>query len=167
MGRVRLSSARLFVELEMELEEPSWCAPRPLMLTSGRFRPKRAMPALGELSICFDDTSMEISVRLAEAASGLRPPDNSMRLMPVFGERGLEDSEGEDLEEWSELRELRSKLRWLDEVEERRGLVVRRDSGEGCVDESASSTSNDRFSAGKKNIVSQLTESTVSLWEQI
>ena len=34
-------------------------------------------------------------------------------------------------------------------MDERRGLVVRRDNGEGCVDESASSTSNDRFSAGK------------------
>lgn len=92
----------------MELEEPSWLVPRLLRLTSGRFRPKRAMPALGELSICFEETSMEISVRRADAASGLRPPDNSIRLMPVFGERGLEDSEGEDLEEWSELRELRS-----------------------------------------------------------
>lgn len=90
LGRDRLSSARLFVELELEM------ALRPI---SGRFRPKRAMPALGELSICFEETSMEISVRRADAASGLRPPDNSMRLMPVFGERGLEDSEGEDLEE--------------------------------------------------------------------
>lgn len=45
-------------------------------------------------------------------------------------------------------------------MEERRALVVRRDSGEGCVDESASSTSNDRFSA-VKNIefrVSQVPE---------
>lgn len=109
LGRVRLSSARLLAALELELEEPSWCVPRaPVRLTSGRFRPNRAIPALGELSICFDDTSMEISVRLAEAASGLRPPENSMRLMPVFGERGFEDSEGDDLEEWSELRELRS-----------------------------------------------------------
>lgn len=108
LGRVRLSSARLLAELEMELEEPSWLVLRPLRLTSGRFRPKRAMPALGELSICFEDTSMEISVRRADAASGLRPPDNSMRRMPVFGERGLEDSEGEDREERSELRELRS-----------------------------------------------------------
>lgn len=66
------------------------------------------MPALGELSICFEDTSMEISVRRADATSGLRPPDNSMRLMPVFGERGLEESEGEGREERSELRELRS-----------------------------------------------------------
>lgn len=108
-GRVRLSSARRFAEAETELEAASWCAaPRPLRPTSGRFRPKRAMPALGELSICFEDTSMEISVRRADAASGLRPPDNSMRLMPVFGERGLEDSEGEDREEWSEFRELRS-----------------------------------------------------------
>lgn len=108
LGRVRLSSARLFVEPETELEAASWCVPRPLRLTSGRFRPKRAMPGLGELSICFEDTSMEISVRRADAASGLRPADKSMRLMPVFGERGLEDSEGEDLEEWSEFLELRS-----------------------------------------------------------
>lgn len=51
---------------------------------------------------------MDISVRRDEAASGLRP-GNSTRLMPAFGERGLEDSEGEDLvEEKSELRELRS-----------------------------------------------------------
>lgn len=79
-----------------------------LKLTSGRLRPKRAMPALGELSICLEDTSMDISVRRDEAASGLRP-GNSTRLMPAFGERGLEDSEGEDLvEEKSELRELRS-----------------------------------------------------------
>lgn len=42
---------------------------------------------------------MDISVRRDDAVSGLRPPDNSMRLMPAFGERGLEDSEGEDLEE--------------------------------------------------------------------
>lgn len=33
-------------------------------------------------------------------------------------------------------------------MEERRGLVVRRDRGDGCVDESVSSTSNDRFSVG-------------------
>lgn len=33
-------------------------------------------------------------------------------------------------------------------MDERRGLVVRRDSGEGCVDGSVSSTSNDRFSVG-------------------
>lgn len=72
---------------------------RLLRLTSGRLRPKRAMPALGELSICLEETSMEISVRREEAMSGLRPPDNSMRLIPDFGERGLEDSEGEDLEE--------------------------------------------------------------------
>lgn len=97
--RVMLSSARLFVELEMELEELSRGVLRLLRLTSGRLRPKRAMPALGELSICLEETSMEISVRRDEAMSGLRPPDNSMRLMPVFGERGLEDSEGEDLEE--------------------------------------------------------------------
>ncbi len=94
-----LSSARLFVELEMELEELSGGVLRLLRLTSGRLRPKRAMPALGELSICLEETSIAISVRREEVVSGLRPPDNSMRLMPVFGERGLEDSEGEDLEE--------------------------------------------------------------------
>lgn len=57
------------------------------------------------------------------------------------------------------MREPRSKLRWLDveEVDERREVAVRRDRGEGCVDESASSTSNDRFSAGKHkaDVVSQ------------
>lgn len=94
-----LSSARLLVELEMELEELSSGVLRLLRLTSGRLRPKRAMPALGELSICLEETSMEISVRREEAVSRLRPPDNSMRLMPVLGERRLEDSEGEDLEE--------------------------------------------------------------------
>lgn len=106
-GLVMLSSVRLLAEVE--LEELSRGVLRPPRLTSGRLRPKRAMPALGELSICFEETSMEISVRRADTASGFRPPDNSMRLMPVFGERGLEESEGEDLEEeWSELRELRS-----------------------------------------------------------
>lgn len=94
-----LSSARLLVELEIELEELSSGVLRLLRLTSGRLRPKRAMPALGELSICLEETSMEISVRREEAVSGLRPPDNSMRLMPVLGERRFEDSEGEDLEE--------------------------------------------------------------------
>lgn len=94
-----LSSARLFVELEIELDEPSRGVLRLLRLTSGRLRPKRAMPALGELSICLEETSIEISVRREEAVSGLRPADNSIRLIPVFGERGLEDSEGEDLEE--------------------------------------------------------------------
>lgn len=34
-------------------------------------------------------------------------------------------------------------------MDERRGLVVRRDKGEGFVDVSVSSTSNDRFSAGE------------------
>lgn len=33
-------------------------------------------------------------------------------------------------------------------MDERRGLVFRRDRGEGCVVESVSSTSNDRFSVG-------------------
>ena len=89
----------LLVELGMELEELSSGVLRLLRLTSGRLRPKRAIPALGELSICLEETSMEISVRREEAVSALRPPDNSMRLMPVLGERRLEDSEGEDLEE--------------------------------------------------------------------
>lgn len=95
--RVIPSSGRRFAE--MELEEPSREEFRPAMLTSGRLRPKRAMPALGELSICLEETSMEISVLREEVRSGFRPPANSMRLMPVFGERGLEDSEGEDLAE--------------------------------------------------------------------
>lgn len=97
--RVMLSSARLFVELEMELEELSREVLRLLRLTSGRLRPKRAMPALGELSICLEETSMDISVRREDVMSGFRPPDSSMRLMPDFGERGLEDSERDDLEE--------------------------------------------------------------------
>lgn len=33
-------------------------------------------------------------------------------------------------------------------MDERRGLVVRRVRGDGCVDVSASSTSNERFSVG-------------------
>lgn len=104
-----LSSTRLFEALEMALEELSRALLRLLRLTSGRLRPKRAMPALGELSICLEDTSMDISARREEAASLLRPPVNSMRLMPVLGERRLEDSEAEDLEEeLSKLRELRS-----------------------------------------------------------
>lgn len=94
-GLVMLNSARLFTELE----ELSRALLRLLRLTSGRLSPKRAMPALGELSICLEETSMDISVRRDEAASGWRPPDNSMRLMPVFGERRLEDSETVDLEE--------------------------------------------------------------------
>lgn len=89
----------LLVELGMELDELSSGVVRLLRLISGRLRPKRAIPALGELSICLEETSMEISVRREEAVSGLRPPDNSMRLMPVLGERRLEDSEREDLEE--------------------------------------------------------------------
>lgn len=83
----------------MELDVVSTGLLRLLRLTSGRLRPKRAMPALVELSICFEETSMESSVRREEAASGLRLPDNSMRLMPDFGERGLDDSEGGDLED--------------------------------------------------------------------
>lgn len=94
-----LSSARLLVVLEMELEELSREVLRLLRLTSGRLRPKRVMPALGELSICLEETSMDISARREEAASALRPPVSSMRLMPDFGERRLEESEGEDLVE--------------------------------------------------------------------
>lgn len=93
------SSARLFVELEMGMEELSRGVLRLLRLTSGRLSPKRAMPALGELSICLEETSMEISVRREEAMSVLRPPDNSIRLIPVLGERGLDDSEEDVLEE--------------------------------------------------------------------
>lgn len=92
-----LSSARLFVE--PEFDELSTGVLLLLRLTSGRLRPKRAMPALGELSICLEETSMEISVRREDAVSGVRPPDNSRRLIPAFGERGLEVSEGVDLEE--------------------------------------------------------------------
>lgn len=36
----------------------------------------------------------------------------------------------------------------MEEVDERRGLVVRRERGEGCVGESVSSTSNDRLRVG-------------------
>lgn len=36
----------------------------------------------------------------------------------------------------------------MEEVDERRGLLVRRERGEGCVEDSVSSTSNDLFSAG-------------------
>lgn len=53
------------------------------------------------------------------------------------------------------MRELVSKLRWLDveDVDERRGLVVRRVRGDGCADESDSSTSNERFSASKSDMI--------------
>lgn len=97
--RVAPSSARLLTG--RELEELSRGELRLLRLTSGRLRPKRAMPALGELSICLEETSMDISVRREDSA----------RLMPVLGERGLDDSEGEDREEEeerSEFLELRS-----------------------------------------------------------
>ena len=57
------------------------------------------MPGLGELSTCLEDTSMDISVRRAEVVSGARPPDSSMRLRLALGERGLEDSNDEVLEE--------------------------------------------------------------------
>lgn len=90
----RVSSTRLCDG--MELEEPSSAAVLEAKLTSGRLRPKRAIPALGELSICLEETSMEISVRRAEGTSVLRSPDSSRRLIPVFGDRGLEDSEGDD-----------------------------------------------------------------------
>lgn len=93
-----LSSARRFVMLEMEFEVLSRALLRLLRLTSGRLRPKRAMPALGELSICLEETSMEISARREAAASGFRP-DSSMRLIPLFGDRRFEDSEAVDLEE--------------------------------------------------------------------
>lgn len=96
---VMFSSPRLLLVLEKELEELSREVLLLLRLTSGRLSPKRVMPALGELSICLEETSMDISARREEAVSALRPPDNSMRLMPVFGERRLEDSEGEDLVE--------------------------------------------------------------------
>lgn len=99
LGRVAPSSARLVAG--RELEELSRGELRLLRLTSGRLRPKRAMPALGELSICLEETSMDISVRREDSA----------RLMPALGERGLDDSDGEDREEEeekSEFRELRS-----------------------------------------------------------
>lgn len=64
-GREREISARLCAELELELVELSGRTParEPRLWASGLFRPKRAIPGLGELSICLDDTSMEISVR--------------------------------------------------------------------------------------------------------
>lgn len=146
-GREREISARLCAELE-ELSETA-PAREPRLWASGLFRPKRAIPGLGELSICLDDTSIEISVRRVEAVSRARPPttppDSSMRLRLVLGEQGLE-SEGEVLEGLSELR-ASWKLRWL-EVEERR--LVLRDRGEGLMEMSDSSTSNDLFSAGKE-----------------
>lgn len=95
-GRERPISARLCVELVVEL---SAAARLPRLWTSGLFRPKRAIPGLGELSTCLEDTSMEISARRADVESGARPPGSSMRLRLLLGERGLEDSDGEVLEE--------------------------------------------------------------------
>lgn len=104
------------------------------------------MPGLGELSTCFEEMSMEISV-LRDTVSGTRPPDNSTRRRLDFGERWLEEESEACLDMGSEFRDLRSWKRLLDEVpEERRGLVVLRESGEGFVDVS-SSTSNDLLSA--------------------
>lgn len=50
-------------------------------------------------------------------------------------------------------------------MDERRGLVVRRERGEGFVDVSVSSTSNDRFSARKQRtfVVSQKREQFIKL----
>lgn len=119
--------------------------------TSGLFKPKRAMPGLGELSTCFEEMSMEISV-LRDTVSGARPPDNSTRRRLDFGERWLDEESEACLDMDSEFRDLRSWKRLLEEVlEERRGLVLR-ESGEGFVDVS-SSTSNDLLSASKSEII--------------
>lgn len=88
---------------------------------------------------------MEISV-LRDTVSGTRPDDNSTRRRLDFGERWLEEESEACLEVDSELRELMSWKRLLEEVEERRGLVVLRERGDGFVDAS-SSTSNDLLSA--------------------
>lgn len=87
---------------------------------------------------------MEISV-LRDTVSGTRPDDNSTRRRLDFGERWLEEESEACLEVDSELRELMSWKRLLEEVEERRGLVVLRERGDGFVDAS-SSTSNDLLS---------------------
>lgn len=116
--------------------------------TSGLLRPKRAIPGLGELSTCLEEISMDISV-LRDAVSGTRPDDNSTRRRLDFGERWLEEESEACLEVDSELRELMSWKRLLEEVEERRGLVVLRERGDGFVDAS-SSTSNDLLSAVNK-----------------
>lgn len=113
---------------------------------SGLLRPKRLMPALGELSTCLEEMSMEISVR-RDTGSVARPPETSTRRRLDFGERWLAPSK-DDLDVWSELREPRSWNRWLleDVSEDRRGWV-RRERGEECVEVSTSSTSNDLFRA--------------------
>lgn len=116
--------------------------------TSGLLRPKRAKPGLGELSTCLEEISMEISV-LRDTFSGARPDDNSTRRRLDFGDRWLEEESEACLEVDSELRELMSWKRLLEEVEERRGLVVLRERGDGFVDAS-SSTSNDLLSAVNK-----------------
>lgn len=114
--------------------------------TSGLFKPKRVIPGLGELSTCLEEMSMEISV-LRDTASGMRALVNSMRPMPDFGELWLEEESEACLEVDSELSDLMSWKRLLvEEVAERRGLVVLRDRGDGFVDVS-SSTSNDLLSA--------------------
>lgn len=117
--------------------------------TSGLFKPKRAIPGLGELSTCLEEMSMEISV-LRDTFSGTRPPNNSTRRRLDFGERWLEEESEVCLEVDSELSDLMSWKRLLvEEVEERRGLVVLRERGDGFVDVS-SSTSNDLLSAVNK-----------------
>lgn len=112
--------------------------------TSGLFKPKRAIPGLGELSTCLEEMSMEISV-LRDTVSGTRPPDNSTRLRLDFGERWLDEESEACLEVDSELSDRMSWKRLLAE-EERKGLVVLRERGDGFVDVS-SSTSNDLLSA--------------------
>lgn len=92
---------------------------------------------------------MEISV-LRDTDSGTRTPDNSTRLRLDFGERWLDKESEAFLEVDSELSDLMSWKRLLaEEVEERRGLVVLREIGDGFVDVS-SSTSNDLLRAVNK-----------------
>ncbi len=92
---------------------------------------------------------MEISV-LRDTGSGTRTPDNSTRLRLDFGERWLDEESEACLEVDSELSDLMSWKRLLaEEVEERRGLVVLREIGDGFVDVS-SSTSNDLLRAVNK-----------------
>ncbi|KAG7243608.1 hypothetical protein INR49_011165, partial [Caranx melampygus] len=86
-GRVMLISARLFVELEMELEELSRAELRLLRLTSGRFRPKRAMPALAT-SRQAKGSGVEDG-RAAERGKGEAQPED-------------EDAEEEEEKEWEE-----------------------------------------------------------------
>lgn len=125
-GRLRVTSVRLWgTGAGAEVAAPSGvgvlCA-----CTSGRRKPKRVMPGLGELSTCLEEMSMEISVR-RDTGSATRPPESSTRRMLVFGERWLAPS----LDVWSELREVRSWNRWLPvEVNEDRRGWVRRERGE-------------------------------------